>query len=95
MTTNVHPLLRTVFVLGGFLSLMAGIQLFVLAEQTELYFAWTIQSPLTAAIIGSFFFGTMTFGFLAWREPIWENVRGVYLAIMLAIGAVGSLQPRR
>lgn len=78
---QIHPLLRTIFLLGGFLSLTAGIQLFVLAEYTETYFAWTIQSPLTAATLGSFFFGTMVFGFLAARERVWANVRGAVLGL--------------
>ena len=73
---QIHPIFRVIFLAGGFLSLVAGIQLFLLAGQTEIYFAWTIQSPLMAAIMGGFFFGTMTFGFLATREHAWENVRG-------------------
>lgn len=85
MKHNIHPLLRTVFILGGFLSLMAAIQLFVLAERTDVYFAWTIQPPLTAAVIGAFFFGTMTFGFVAFREPVWENVRGAVVGLFLVL----------
>lgn len=81
----IHPLLRTIFLLGGFLSLASGIQLFILAEHTETYFAWTIQSPLTAATLGSFFFGTMTFGFLATRETVWANVRGAVLGLFVLL----------
>lgn len=82
---QIHPVLRTVFITGCALSLMAGIQLFVLAEQTDMYFAWTIQSHLTAALIGGFFFGTMTFGYLAFREPVWENVRGAVMGLFVIL----------
>ena len=82
---QVHPWLRNLFYLGGLLSLMAGIQLFVLSEQTETYFAWTIQSPLTAATFGAFYFGTMTFGFLSGRETRWAHVRGPALGLLVFI----------
>ncbi|HUG33399.1 MAG TPA: hypothetical protein VMJ90_01420 [Anaerolineales bacterium] len=82
---QIHPLFRIVFLTGGGLSLVAGIQLFLLAEQTDVYFAWTIQSPLTAAIMGGFFFGTMTFGFLAFREPVWENVRAGVMGLFVLL----------
>jgi hypothetical protein len=39
------------FVAGG-LVFLAGFQLFILAEQTDRYFAWTIQPLLTAAFLG-------------------------------------------
>ena len=58
----VHPWVRNVFLTGCLLSLIAGVQLFVFSTRTELYFAWTIQSALTAATLGAFYFGAMTFG---------------------------------
>src|SRR6266498_2516953 len=77
----IHPWLRKIFFTGSLLSLIAGIQLFVLSRQTETYFAWTIQSPLTAATFGGFYFGTMVFGFLSGRETIWAHVRGPALGL--------------
>ena len=82
-TRQIHPWFRNIFYLGGFLSLIAGIQLFVLAERTETYFAWTIASPLTASTLGGFYFGTMVFGFLSAREGIWARVRGPALGLFL------------
>lgn len=79
---QIQPGLRRLFYMGGLLSLIAGIQLFVLSEQTETYFAWTIQSPLTAATFGGFYFGTMVFGFLSGRETIWAHVRGPALGLL-------------
>jgi hypothetical protein len=33
--------------------LLAGLQLFVFATETDRFFAWTIASPLTAAFLGA------------------------------------------
>lgn len=68
---------------------MAGIQLFVLSELTDIYFAWTIQSALTAATLGGFYFGSMTFGYLSARELTWSNVRGPAIGLFLFL--VGTL----
>lgn len=83
MMKQIHPWLRNLFYMGGLLSLMAGVQLFVLSEQTETYFAWTIQSPLTAATFGGFYFGTMVLGFLSGREKNWAYVRGPALGLLV------------
>lgn len=82
-TKPIHPWFRNVFLLGCFLSFIAGIQLFVLSEQTETYFAWTIKSPLTAATLGGFYFGSMTFGLLSGREKLWARVRGPALGLLV------------
>lgn len=80
---QIHPWFRNSFHLGSVLSLVAGIQLFIFSEQTELYFAWTIQSSLTAATLGGFYFGTMIFGYLAARETDWAHVRGPAVGLLV------------
>ncbi len=86
---QIHPWFRNAFHIGSFLSLMAGIQLFILSERTDVYFAWTIQSTLTAATLGGFYFGSMTFGYLSARESHWMDVRGP--AIGLFVFLIGTL----
>lgn len=90
---KIHPWFRNTFLLGGFLSLASGIQLFVLGEQTEKYFAWTIQSFLTAATFGGFYFSTMMYGFLSARETDWAMVRApaVSLLVFSSLTLVTSL----
>jgi hypothetical protein len=44
--------MRGLLLAAGALVFLAGFQLFILTEQTDLYFAWTIQPPLTAAFLG-------------------------------------------
>lgn len=82
---RIHPWFRNAFFIGSFLSLMAGIQLFVLSERTDVYFAWTIQSALTAATLGGFYLGSMTFGYISARESNWVNVRGPALGLFIFV----------
>ena len=67
--------LRLLLYLGRILVFIAGTQLFVLAEQTDLYFARAIKPPLTAAGLGASYRGTRLFGFLSAREKIWARAR--------------------
>lgn len=80
---QIHPWFRNSFHLGSLLSLIAGIQLFMFSEQTDIYFAWTIQSSLTAATLGGFYFGTMVFGYLAARQADWARVRGPAVGLLV------------
>lgn len=38
---------------------IAGVQLFLLSEQTETYFAWTFAAPLSAAFMGAGYWAAM------------------------------------
>lgn len=60
--------MRWLLIVAALLAFIAGIQLYVLSEHTDRYFAWTISSPLTAAFIGaSFWTGALAVS-LALRE---------------------------
>jgi hypothetical protein len=54
---------------------LAGFQLFVLTEQTQHYFAWTIQSPITAAFLGAAYWASFVLEVLASREKWWDRTR--------------------
>jgi hypothetical protein len=54
---------------------LAGFQLFVLTEQTEHYFAWTIQPPITAAFLGAAYWASFALEVLASREKWWDSTR--------------------
>ena len=47
------PATRLLLVVFGGLTLLAFVVLFVLADATERYFAWTIKPPATAAFLGA------------------------------------------
>jgi hypothetical protein len=62
---------------------VAGIQLFVLAEETADYFAWTIKAPITAAFLGAGYWASVPSVVLALRTREWQNAR-----ILLVMGVV-------
>jgi hypothetical protein len=67
--------MRLLLLAASALVFLAGFQLFILTEQTDLYFAWTIQPPLTAAFLGAGYFASFLMEFLAAREKEWANAR--------------------
>ncbi len=83
------PEMRWWLYFDSFLVLGAGIQLFVLTEQTDRYFAWTINPPVTAAFLGASYLGGLVLVFLSARERLWANARpavpGVWLFTTLTL----------
>lgn len=67
--------MRRLFGVAGVLVALAGIQLFVLSERTDRYFAWTIDPPLTAAFLGASYWSSVLFQASAARERLWANAR--------------------
>ncbi|MGZ9226500.1 MAG: hypothetical protein ACXW4M_13185 [Anaerolineales bacterium] len=66
------------FVLFGIvlpLLFIAGVQLFILAEQTETYFAWTFASPISAAFMGAGYWAAMLHAYSGARAKSWATVR--------------------
>ena len=66
------------FVLYGIvlpLLFIAGAQLFVLAEQTETYFAWTFASPISAAFMGMGYWAAMLHAYTGAQARSWATVR--------------------
>ena len=49
---------------------IAGIQLYILSEQTEIYFAWTISLPLTAAFLGAGYWAAMGVAYMNWWDTV-------------------------
>ncbi|MDQ3784662.1 MAG: hypothetical protein M3360_07285 [Actinomycetota bacterium] len=69
------PGMRKLFWIAGFLVFLAGMQLFVLTERTETWFAWTIDVPLTAAFLGAAYWSSVSFEWLAARRRVWACAR--------------------
>ncbi len=66
------------FVLFGLvlpLLFLAGVQLFILSEQTATYFAWTFASRLSAAFMGAGYWAAMFHAYSGVRAKGWEYVR--------------------
>ncbi len=69
------PILQRLLLLAGGLVILAGIQLFVLADPTETLFAWTVYPPLTAAFFGALYWSAAVLEILAARGSTWANAR--------------------
>ena len=50
--------MRWLLGVAAVLVMLAGTQLFVFAERTNEFFAWTITNPLTAATLGAAYWGS-------------------------------------
>lgn len=67
--------MRAILYVGGFFVLVAGVQLFLFSGRTDEIFAWTIQSELSAAYIGSFYWAASILALLSAREQTWARAR--------------------
>ncbi len=54
---------------------IAGVQLFLLSEQTETYFAWTFGAPVSAAFLGAGYWAAMFHAYSGARSGSWSFVR--------------------
>lgn len=87
---NTPPLIKPTFVwtrrilyLSAVLVIVIGISLYVFSESTDLYFAWTIQVPLTAAFLGAGYLASFLLEFLSAREPTWAGSRIALPAVFM------------
>ncbi len=62
---------------------LAGFQLFILTEQTDKYFAWTITPPITAAFLGAAYWASVAVELIAARERFWARARIAVTAVWL------------
>ena len=67
--------LRQFFAIAAVLALIAGILLFIGAGETDRFFSWTIEPPLTAAFLGAAYWAA--FLLLGWaaRQREWAMAR--------------------
>jgi hypothetical protein len=77
------PWTRRILLIASGLVFLAGVPLFILSEQTDAYFAWTINPNLTAAFLGAGYWGSFLLEFLASREGTWAKARTAVPAIFL------------
>jgi hypothetical protein len=68
---------------------IAGFQLFILSEQTDVYFAWTISLPLTAAFMGAGYWAAMVVAYRNWWETAKVAARTMGLTAVAATGLLG------
>jgi hypothetical protein len=68
---------------------IAGVQLYVLSERTDTYFAWTIALPLTAAFLGAGFWAALVAGYMSWWQSPSVAARVLGLTSLAATGILG------
>src|SRR5881409_1270688 len=86
LVREVTPFTRVVFLLAAALAAIAGVQLYVLTDNTDHYFAWTIAAPLSATFLGTGYWTGVVLLLFAARERAWANIR-------VAVAAVAAFVP--
>jgi hypothetical protein len=78
-------------IIDSALVFITGVQLFVLSEFTDRFFAWTVMPPLTAAFMGAAYWASLPLVFFASRQANWARARvavpGVWLFTALVLVA--------
>lgn len=80
---EVSPGMRRMLYTASLLVLSVGIPLFLLTEQTDTYFSWTIKNPLTAAFLGAAYWSSCALEFMAARQRWWAGARIAVPAVLI------------
>jgi len=78
--------MQRMLLIASVLVFIVGIQLFILSEQTDTLFAWTIDPPLSAAFLGAAYWASFAMEFLASRRRTWANARIAVPAVLIFTG---------
>ncbi|SEP94456.1 hypothetical protein [Microlunatus flavus] len=79
----VAPGTRALLLTFAVLTLVATNQLFVLAADTDRWFAWTIQPPLTAAFVGAGYAAGFLLVVLVLRTRVWAEARLTLVSVLV------------
>src|SRR5712692_507014 len=82
---NVKPVtlgMRRLLYVASALVFISGVQLFVLTDHTDRFFAWTIHPGLTAAFLGGGYLASFFLEFLSARERVWAQARLAVPAVL-------------
>ena len=72
---SVVPAMRRLLYVAAVLVFLAGVQLFVFPLRTARYFAWTIDSPMTAVFLGASYWSAVGLEVGAARAARWSGAR--------------------
>lgn len=75
--------MRWMLLAASALVFIVGIQLYILTEHTDRFFAWTIASPLTAAFLGGGYWASFAMELLAARRRVWADARIAVPAVLI------------
>jgi hypothetical protein len=74
-TDEVLPGTRWLLVAFAVLTLLATVELFLLADVADRYWAWSIKTELTAAFLGAAYASGFALSVLALRQDRWSRIR--------------------
>jgi hypothetical protein len=77
-----RPEMRALLAAFSLLTALGVVALFVLAAETDRFFAWTIAPPLTAALMGAGYAAGWVLVVLSLRDPVWAHSRLAVLTIL-------------
>lgn len=77
------PAMRRLLYVAAALVFLAGVQLFVFPMRTDRYFAWTIDSPMTAVFLGASYWSAVGLEVGAARATRWSGARIAVPAVFL------------
>jgi hypothetical protein len=69
------PAVRRLLAVAAVLVFLAGVQLFVFPFRTDEWFAWTIDSPMTAVFLGASYWSAVGLELTAARAASWAGAR--------------------
>lgn len=81
-TRQLRPEMRVLLGAFSVLTALAVVALYVLSSSTDRYFAWTIQPPLTAALLGAGYGAGCVLVLLSLRDPVWAHSRLPVLTVL-------------
>jgi hypothetical protein len=74
---TVHWGIRLMLFVGTAFVTFDFVQLTFLAERTDRYFSWTIDAPITAVVLGSFYFAAVILTVSGGTQRTWVRARAV------------------
>lgn len=74
---TVHWGIRLMLLVGTAFVTFDFVQLTFLAERTDRYFSWTIDAPITAVVLGSFYFAAIILTLFGGTQRAWVRARAV------------------
>lgn len=79
----VHPAMRWLLAIAAGFVFIAGVPLFLLATDTQTWFAWTIDPPLTAATLGACYWAAGLIELRSAHATSWANARVAVPGVLL------------
>lgn len=74
---TVHWGIRAMLLIGTAFVTFDFVQLTFLSERTDRYFSWTIAAPITAVVLGSFYFAAIILTLFGGTQRVWVRARAV------------------